>query len=175
MLVTLSALVVVGAVAPLPPVSTRDSTRMLRIAHRAQGDFESLRRELLPRTVMVAAGNGCDAVVGRYCFLQQVASDAPQEAAEVVDARARLLEILDSLGVMIPGDRWILGQRVRYLIEAARPKAADSLGVVCAAAAPDRATTSWCFALVGYTAQQYGKFARADAAFSLALDELPEP
>jgi len=195
MLVTLSALIVAaaapsfqqsaapsqaaGALAPVrqsaPPVgvTSRDSTRAWRSARRAQGDFESLRRQLLPHATLVGA-TGCDAVVGRYCFLQRVASDPPQEALEVVAARARLLAILDSLGAIIPGDRWILGQRVRYLIEAGRPQAADSLGVACAASATVRSTTSWCFALVGYTAQQYGKFPRADAAFSLALDELPE-
>jgi hypothetical protein len=193
MLVTLSTLIVAGAspsfqqsavpsqaadaLAPVRQsavaVTSRDSTRAWRSARRAQGDFESLRRQLLPHGTLVGAG-GCDAVVGRYCFLQQVASDPPQEALEVVAARARLLTILDSLGAMIPGDRWILGQRVRYLIEAGRPQAADSLGVACAATATVRATTSWCFALVGYTAQQYGKFPRAAAAFSLALDELPE-
>ena len=185
MLVTLSALIVAGAapsfqqsagpsqaadaLAPVRQsavaVTSRDSTRAWRSARRAQGDFESLRRRLLPHATLVGA-TGCDAVVGRYCFLQQVASDPPQEALEVVAARARLLTILDSLGAMIPGDRWILGQRVRYLIEAGRPQAADSLGVACAASATVRSTTSWCFALVGYTAQQYGKFPRADAAFS---------
>ena len=190
MLVTISALIVAGAMPALrqgapsqaggapapvsrPVVTSRDSTRALRLAHRAQGDFEWLRRRLLPQTALTGA-SGCDAVVGRYCFLQQVASAAPQEAPEVVAARARLLGVLDSLGALIPGDRWILGQQVRYLIEAGHPQAADSLGVACAATATVRATTSWCFALVGYTAQQYGKFPRADAAFSLALDELPE-
>ncbi len=175
MLVTLSALIVAAAVSSLRalPSPSPDSTRALRAAHRAQGDFESLRRRLLPRTELVAA-TGCNAVVGRYCFVQQVASDAPQEALEVVAARRRLLTTLDSLGTIIPGDRWILGQRVRYLIEAGRPQAADSLGVACANAATVRATTSWCFALVGYTAQLYGKFPRADGAFSLALDELSE-
>ena len=113
-------------------VTSRDSTRALRLAHRAQGDFESLRRRLLPHEKLAGA-RGCDAVVGRYCYLQQVASAAPDEAPEVVAARTRLLATLDSLGAMIPGDRWILGQKVRYLIEAGRPQAADSMGVACAA------------------------------------------
>jgi hypothetical protein len=173
MLVTLSALIVAAAM-PLGggPGTSRDSTRALRVAHRAQGDFEALRRRLLPHGNLIAAP-GCDAVVGRYCFLQQVASAAPQEAPEVVAARVRLLTTLDSVSSAIPGDRWVLGQRVRYLVEAGHAQSADSLGVACASAAPDPPTKSWCFALVGYTAQQYGKFARADAAFSLALDELP--
>ena len=74
---------------------------------------------------------------------------------------------------MIPGDRWILGQKVRYLVEAGRPQAADSTGVACAARATVPATKSWCLALVGYTAQQFGNYQRADAAFTSALAELP--
>ena len=99
MLVTISALIVAGtmaahqsagssqtpdASAPVRQsavaVSDRDSTRALRVAHRAQGDFESLRRQLLPRATFTG-GADCDAVVGRYCFLQQVASDPPQGSA----------------------------------------------------------------------------------------------
>ena len=166
-----------GAPAPIRrspvAVTSSDSARALRLAHRAQGDFESLRRRLLPHETLAGA-RGCDAVVGRYCYLQQVSSDAPREAPEVVTARARLLSVLDSLGAMVPGDRWILGQKVRYLVEAGRPQAADSLGVTCAARATARATTSWCFALVGYTAQQFGNYPRADAAFTSALAEMPE-
>ncbi len=176
MLVTLSALVVAATLAPprAGPAPSRDSTHALRLARRAQGDFESLRRRLLPHGTLVAT-TGCNAIVGRYCFIPQVSSGAPQEAPEIVEARLRLLTALDSLSAVVPGDRWILGQRVRYLVEAGRAQAADSLGVACASTAMDRATTSWCLALVGYTAQQYGKYPRADAAFSLALDQLPEP
>jgi hypothetical protein len=166
-----------GAPAPIRrsplALTSRDSMRALRLAHRAQGDFESLRRRLLPHATLVGA-TGCDAVVGRYCYLQQIASAAPAEAPEVVTARARLLGVLDSLAAMVPGDRWILGQQVRYLIEAGRPQSADSMGVACAARATVRATSSWCLALVGYTAQQYGNYSRADAAFTSALDEMPE-
>jgi hypothetical protein len=193
MLVTLSAFIVAAtmpglfqsaatpqaAYAPAPirrsplAVTKKDSTRALRLAHRAQGDFESLRRRLLPQATLIGNG-GCDAVVGRYCYLQQISSDAPDEAPEVVAARARLLATLDDLGAMVPGDRWILGQKIRYLVEAGRPRAADSVGVACAARATVRETTSWCLALVGYTAQEFGNYPRAEAAFTAALDEMPE-
>lgn len=123
---------------------------------------------------MLVGHAGCDAVVGRYCYLQQVASSPPSEAPEVVSARARLLETLDSLGATIPGDRWIVGQKVRYLVETGRPREADSTGVACAAAATIAATRSWCLALVGYTAQQFGNYQRAEAAFTSALAELSE-
>ena len=191
MLVTLSALVF-AATTPLPQgsgpsqaatptpirrsplaITSRDSSRAVRLAHRVQGDFEQLRRRLLPRTPLVAAG-GCDAVVGRYCYVQQVLPDAPDEAPEVVAARVQLLATLDSLNAIIPSDRWILGQKVRYFIEAGRPQAADSIGVTCAGGATDRETKSWCLALIGYTAQQFGNYGRADAAFTLALSEMSQ-
>jgi len=154
-------------------VTKKDSLRALRLAHRAQGDFESLRRTLLPQETLTGGG-GCDAVVGRYCYLQQISSDAPEEAPEIIAARAQLLGVLDSLGVMVPGDRWIIGQKIRYLVEAGRPRAADSLAVACAGGTTVRATTSWCLALVGYTAQQFGNYPRADAAFTSALHEMSE-
>jgi hypothetical protein len=154
-------------------VTRNDSVRAVRLAHRAQGDFEFLRRRLLPPTMLVAGG-GCDAVVGRYCYLQQVASSAPPEAPEVVAARRRLLVTLDSLGAMVPGDRWIVGQKIRYLVETGKPQAADSTAVACAASATVAATRSWCLALVGYTAQQFGNYTRADAAFTSALAGLSE-
>ena len=72
MLVTVSALILAAA------ITSGDSVRALRLAHRAQSDFESLRRGLLPHETLVGV-TGCDAVVGRYCYLQQVSSSAPRE------------------------------------------------------------------------------------------------
>src|SRR5438270_1861551 len=187
MLVTLSALVIAATMPALQSAATsgaasapapirrspladtsRDSVRALRLGHRAQGDFEALRRRLLPRATLEGAA-GCDAVVGHYCYVEQVSSTAPPEAPEVVGARIRLLTILDSLGAMVPGDRWILGQKVRYLVEAGRPQSADSVGIACAAQSAAPETTSWCLALVGYTAQMFGNYSRADAAYASAL------
>jgi hypothetical protein len=150
---------------------SRDSTRVLRLARKAQGDFETLRRKLLPRETY-GRGGGCEAVVGRYCYRQQFTA-APNEAPQVVEARTRLLTTLDSVGALIPGDRWILGQRLRYLMEAGRPLAADSMAIACAGRTTE-ATVSWCLALVGYTAQQLGNYPRADAAFTSALAEMSQ-
>lgn len=153
------------------PLSSRDSTRALKAAHNAQGDFETLRRRLLPYEEMTSAG-GCDATVGRYCYRQQLAG-RPTEEPEVIAARTRLLKTLDSLSALMPGDRWILGQRLRYLFEADRPLAADSMAIDCAARATVPETGSWCLALMGYTAQQLGNYSRADAAFTSALEKMP--
>jgi hypothetical protein len=147
-----------------------DSTRALKVAHRAQGDFETMRRKLLPFEVL--GGGGCEAIVGVYCYRQQITSPPP-EAPQVIAARTRLLATFDSLGALMPGDRWILGQRVRYLMEAGRPLAADSIAVRCAGRASVPETVSWCLALAGYTAQQLGNYPRAEAAFASALEEMP--
>lgn len=155
-----------------PSLTGRDSTRVLRVAQKAQADFETMRRRLLPYEPL--GGGDCSAVVGTYCYRQQIAAP-PREASAIVDARARLLTTLDSVNAMLPGDRWVLGQRVRYFIEAGRPNSADSMAVVCAGRNDAAETRSWCLALVGYTAQQYGNFLRADAAFSMALERMPEP
>src|SRR5262245_36859927 len=149
----------------------RDSTRALKYARRMQGDFESMRRRLLPFDNI--QGAGCEAIVGRYCYRQQITAPPP-EAPVVIAARTRLLTTFDSLGTLLPGDRWILGQRVRYLMEAGRALGADSIAVQCAGRSTIPATASWCLALAGYTAQQLGNYPRADAAFTSALEQMPE-
>jgi len=45
-------------------LTSRDSTRALRFARKAQAEFETLRRRLLPYQPLV--GGDCDATVGRY-------------------------------------------------------------------------------------------------------------
>ena len=47
----------------------RDSTRVLKAARKAQGDFEGLRRRLLPSQTGLT-GRACDVVIGRYCHWQ---------------------------------------------------------------------------------------------------------
>jgi hypothetical protein len=155
-----------------PSMSARDSTRALRFAHRAQSDFEVLRRRLLPYEDQYEVG--CDAVIGRYCYRQQMGFGPPPESPQVITARSRLLIVLDSLGQLLPGDRWIVGQKLRYLIEQGRPDAADSVAISCAADTRVRSMFGWCLALAGYSAQERGDYARADAAFAEALQAMPE-
>ena len=185
MLLTLSALIVVtmpalfqgagptqAATVASPSaraLTSRDSTRALRFARKAQAEFETLRRRLLPYQPL--EGGDCDATVGRYCHRQEFATP-PDDAPEVVAARTRLLKTLDSISALMPGDRWVVGQRVRYLMEARRPLVADSVAIACAARSGVTATSSWCLALIGYTAQQLGNYTRADAAFSSALAQM---
>jgi hypothetical protein len=155
-----------------PTLSPKDSARALKVARRAQSDFEVLRRRLLP--IEDSPGGACSAVIGRYCYREQTGFGPPAEAPEVIGARDRLLTVLDSLGRLLPEDRWILGQKLRYFLEQGRLNTADSVAIGCAANTTVPTTLGWCLALAGYTAQERGDYARADAAFSNALAAMPE-
>lgn len=192
MLLTLSALIVaatmpapqqsVASAQPAEPIaairssvrtlSEKDSVRALKVARRAQSDFEVLRRRLLP--IEDSQEGACASVIGRYCYREQMGFGPPAEAPEVIGARARLLTVLDSLGRLLPRDRWILGQKLRYYLEEGRQNTADSVAVGCAANTQEPSTLGWCLALMGYVAQERGDYARADAAFSNALAAMPE-
>jgi hypothetical protein len=98
-----------------------DSLRSLRAAHRAQENFESTRRQYLPHEYGVGS-HRCDVQVGRWCVWNDESNDrkAPPEAPRVIEARARLVALLDTMASRFPGDEWIAAQSVRYLIEAKR-------------------------------------------------------
>ncbi len=155
-------------------VARKDSVRALKAARRAQGDFEVVRRRLLPRQEGLS-GRNCEVVIGRYCHWQNGnGTGPPPESPKVIAGRERLLIVLDSVGTVIPEDRWVLAQKLRYLMEAERPEDADSVAIECIARATASATKSWCRALAGYTAQQRGDYTSADAAFTSALAEMTE-
>src|SRR5512144_2741015 len=74
---------------------TADSLAVLRQAHRAQRDFENRRFMLLP--VVPSAGSRCDVRVGRWCYWQDDAEDAPEEPRTIAELRTRFLDRLAAL------------------------------------------------------------------------------
>src|SRR5581483_6512728 len=82
--------------------------------------------------------------------------------------RDTLLRELRDAERAIPGDAWVAGQRVRYLVDAGRFDDA-----IAASRTDCRATQGWCAALTGYAAQAAGRFSLADSAFRRALAEMP--
>src|SRR5690606_21216331 len=94
--------------------------------------------------------------------------EPPDEAEVIVRSRERLLGELASAAAEIPGDRWVTGQRVRYLVEAQRYEEARAAAEACAAAA------WWCDALRGYAAHYGGDAGAADSAFSSMRGAMPE-
>ena len=160
------------AQAQFAPLSHKDSLRALGTARKAQNDFEVVRRRFLPRQEGLSNG-ACDVVVGRFCYRQGASSGPPREAERVVSARQRLLQLLDSLSRLLPNDRWIFAQRVRYELEAGRPDVSFELASSCAEHAAVPETRHWCRTLMGYVAQRQGDYVRADSAFSSALAQMP--
>ena len=147
-----------------------DSLAVLKSARRAQQAFEAARRAHLPERAGGSSG-GSSRVIGRLRFWYESGGDpdtAPAEPPRIRQARARLLTALDGAGTALPGDEWIVGQRVRYLLEDSQPRVAARVVEQC------RAVTWWCEALGGIVRQVTGDFAVADSLFAAALAHMPE-
>ena len=139
------------------------------ISHRArdlQARFESRRRHMLPRFSAGPAGRCL--IIGRFCEWHPNPRDyvVPDEGNDIRRARAELLRDLERAGNAIPGDDWIIGQRIRYLAEG-HDSSVISVARSC------KATRWWCDALAGLALHVNGNFAAADSAFSVALEEMP--
>ena len=150
-----------------------DSSELRSRARNAQARFERTRVRYAPRN-LGGWGGDCDERVGRMCLrLGDGSSDdwePPEEDPRVDEARSTLLEILEGVAREIPGDTWVLGQRVAYLGEAERWQ--DALGLVreCTLAPDDR---WWCTALEGMALHYLDRFPEAEEAFQRAMAEMP--
>lgn len=150
-----------GAHARIP---TADSVALHRAAQNAQRSFESFRRARLP--MGDGGSNPCDVRIGRYCYWRGDETDLeePTEKPDIARRREELIQFLDSASRLIPGDPWIAGQAIRYLVEAKRFDDA-----VLFSRDRCKAAASWCTALTGYAAHVGARFELADTAFRDAL------
>ena len=148
-------------------VTRADSARILRAAKSAQVRFESRRRFLAPQTY--AGSTGACQRIGRFCRHPSGVpfKQIPDEPNGTTRARDELLNVLADASSKIPGDSWIAGQRVRYLIEAGRDSAASEAARACAA------DKWWCDALIGLTAHVSNRFVAAEQAFAHSLAGMP--
>ncbi len=144
-----------------------DSAALLRHARRAQAEFERIRVLQLPFASAPPVAE-CDERIGRFCYWHDASPDSlPAEPAAVGRGRERLLRVLDSAARAMPGDDWLAGQRVRYLVDAGRT------GEALAAARDCRAVRWWCEALEGFARHAAGDFPGADSAYRSALLDMP--
>lgn len=146
-------------------ISAEDSTRLLAAARSDQSAFERLRRRNLPDT-WGRTSSVCDERIGRFCMTHSSNRSsyvAPPEADEIVAARLTLIDGLNRVAELIPGDEWVTGQRVRYLVEARRFDDAIEAAGEC------RAEPGWCAALAGFAFHNGARPLQADSAFTVAL------
>ena len=142
-----------------PSGSTEDAAR------RAQQEFEHYRRLHLPNASVGRPGN-CDETVGRFCYWYNEKAVMPKEPKVITDARDRFLETLESLDKATPGDRWVTGQRVRYLDEAGRHQEALDVARAC------KVGGWWCEILVGFAQHELGDYATAERTFEAAIGKM---
>ncbi|MEX0980227.1 MAG: hypothetical protein WDZ89_03980 [Gemmatimonadota bacterium] len=146
-----------------------DSAAIVAEARRAQERFERIRRNNVP-WAWGRWGGPCDEIIGRFCIWHTPGSDwvPPADAPAIVRARAELLDELQRLAETIPGDRWVLGQRIKYLGEADRWEEAAELARACPTGAG-----WWCDALLGFVRHNQGRYRSAEDVFSRALETMP--
>src|SRR5205823_4705395 len=91
-----------------------DSEALAKHARDLQSAFERRRRQMLPRFYAGTADHCL--IVGRFCEWHPNFTDyvVPDEGKDIVRARAQLLRDLEKASEALPGDEWIVGQRIRY-------------------------------------------------------------
>ncbi len=163
----LSPIAVWSGVGPAPSHARQavppDSAALVAEAHGDQADYERDRLVLAPEAGSSADGP-CDERIGRFCFTFRYGGRPPPESPRVVHLRDRLLARLDSIGARIPGDDWVLGQRVWYRAAAGHWGEALDVARACGGATP-----WWCAALRGFALHGLGRYRAAGRAFARAL------
>src|SRR4051812_5490556 len=151
-----------------PASSTQviDSPKIASRVRSLQVTFERKRRQMLPRFYPGTADRCL--IVGRFCEWHPDLEDStvPEEGENIRRARNELLRELQKAGASLPGDDWIIGQRLRYLVEG-KDTTALSVARSCLA------TRWWCDALTGFALHATGQFAAADSAYAAALAGMP--
>ncbi len=94
------------------------------------------------------------------------AAIAPQALVKVRAARALLIDRFARSALLAPTDGFIVGQRVRFLVDQDLPDSALVIARAC------RADAWWCAALQGYVEAHLGHSARAEQAFASARDSM---
>ena len=132
---------------------------------RVQAEFERFRRMNLPEyRGKVFSGRNCPEPVGmNWCYWYDESTPMLADPPKIAEARAHLLRVLDTLGTAEPGDNWISGQRVRYLIESGRPLDALKVAEQC------KSFGWWCDALAGISLHEAGRYLESEARYEKVL------
>ena len=152
---------------PQEALAQPDSSAIHDRARDAQRRFERVRVQHLPRSIEPGS-SPCDEVIGRMCYWHGDNHHEPDpEAVETTVAREELLDTLAHAARQLPGDGWIAGQRVFYLVEAGRAHEALEVARGCAAPEPDL-----CELLRGLALHRLERFEDAERSYRLALEAM---
>jgi hypothetical protein len=145
-----------------------DSAQLRERSENAQRDFERIHRMRLP-FARRDPPTECDERLGPIClrFENGFDWDLFPEDPSVVHAREELLGTLEGVGRSLPGDRWVLGQRIRYLGDVGRWREAELLAREC-----EGGPGWWCDAALGFVLHRSGNPEEAWSVFSTALQEM---
>lgn len=162
---------VVGAASVEAQVSEADSLELLAKAKDVQARFERYREERTPPRLNMRR-SPCDEIIGRFCLTHTDPDvelpDLPPEPVELGLARVRLLRELGTIHGEIPGDGWILGQRVFYLGKVGDWTRAERLARDCPGG-----QDWWCTALVGFIQHSLHQWTEAEVTFEKVLSTMP--
>ena len=148
-------------VRPVVPSAVTTSIETLRAA---QEGFETFRRRNAPAFSVRTGPDRCDEQVGRFCYwYEEDGPSPPNESERITEMRDRLIAQIDSIGRLHPNDRWVSGQRVRYMTEAGRYDDAIRSAKACTS------REWWCGALRGFALHVAGRFEEADSSYEAAI------
>jgi hypothetical protein len=169
-----------------PPASAPDSLYTLRQAKHSLRFFHTRYRNFHNQIDIRSAPFKCENAIASFCFGPANGSlpfGAPRYAMPVmfrnmpgvldrllvkrVNAMVtQLMRELDAAQKRLPGDRWIVGQRVFQLMQHGEMERSLEVARSC------RSDQWWCAGLVGFVSAVMGHDARADSAFSAALNAM---
>lgn len=153
-----------GQVIEVRPTTPPNVTTSIEALRAAQEGFETFRRRNAPVFTVRTGPDRCDEQVGRFCYwYEEDGPVPPSEPERIREARDRLIEQIDSVGRLYPNDRWVSGQRVRYLSEAGRHGEAVQSARAC------NVRDWWCSALRGFAFHVAGRYEEADSSYEAAL------
>jgi hypothetical protein len=143
-----------------------DSARDHRDAEDAQARFESVRLHNLP--FAPSSTGPCNAKVGRFCHYNDERREVPPlEPERIGRERDSLIVLLSETARRLPGDGWVSGHLVRYLLEDQRFEEATRASDAC------RASAWWCAALRGLVRHMDARYEVADSFFTVMLHQMP--
>src|SRR5690606_28645624 len=133
-----------------------DADALRLAAWEDQVQFERFRIQNLPRLYSPSPVHRqpCDESIGRFCLSEDDAAGTYKYIADpekLAIYRAYLVRALRDIGQRIPQDDWVVGQWVRYAVEAQFFTEALEGALLC------DGTDWWCAALLGYTLHRSGR------------------